>query len=432
MKFLFAWFAKASPVGLLLLAVVVGVGGAVGAAIFHFLIAFTLDLFYGDVSGGFVGVVEAMPVWQRLLIPTAGGLLVGCVFWLTRVTEAEGEGVPEVIEALAVRHGNIRPVVAPVKILAAALTLGSGGSAGREGPVIQIGSAIGSSVGQWCGLAEKERSLLLAAGAAAAIGGAFGAPLAGVIFTLEILKHRPSLLRVSVILLAALIGDYGARLLIPGHEGLRFLVGVPLTGADVWPVLLSAILVGVLAAGTALLFGQTLKLVRAAFLRLPVSHFIKPAIGGFIIGVIGLFVPYVHEPAAYPLMIDLMALTTLPVGFLLILFVIKMVATGITLGSGGVGGIFAPSLLLGTILGSIVGVTLVTLGLLAPAMLPLMVVIGVAAVFAGAAHAPFTAVLITLEMTEANSLVVPLVVATVVAVLVAKYVHKESIYHQHT
>ena len=175
MQTIHAWFGKSTPITLLILGFIVGVGGAVGAALFHKLIFFSTLAFYShNGSGNFIEIVTAMPDWKRVLIPTLGGLLVGIIFAVMKVSEAEGEGVPEVMEALAVKHGTIRPIVAPVKIITAALTLGSGGSAGREGPVIQIGSAIGSTIAQLTKQAAPERSLLLAAGAAAAIGGTFG------------------------------------------------------------------------------------------------------------------------------------------------------------------------------------------------------------------------------------------------------------------
>lgn len=427
---LYTWFGRATPVGLLLLALAVGASAAVGAAVFHAVILFVTQLFYGDYAGDFIGAVTALPAWQRVLIPAIGGLLVGLLFRITRVTEAEGEGVPEVMEALAEKRGKIRPVVAPVKIVAAALTLGSGGAAGREGPVIQIGSAIGSSIAQFFKLADKERSLLLASGAAAAIGGTFGAPLAGVIFTAEILQHRPSLWRALLIMVAAFVGQYGTKLLIPGYEGLRFSVdSLPPLSVSIGA---SMVVVGVLAGLGALLFGLILRRLRAVFIRVPVPSMFRPALGGLLIGLIGLYIPFIHEPAAYPFMVDMIALSSYSLVFLVTLFVVKMIATGITLGSGGAGGIFAPSLLLGTILGGVVGMGLVALGLVTASALPLIVVVAMAAVFAGAAHAPFTATFITYEMTGSVEIVLPLLLACIVSTVVAKRLYPQSVYHSHS
>lgn len=420
------WLLKTTPTGLLLLAVVVGIGGALGATVFHAAIALGVSLFYGPGTGDFVEYLEGLPVWWRVGAPTLGGLLVGILLWVAKVKEAEGEGVPEVMEALAVERGKIRPIVAPVKILAAALTLSSGGSAGREGPVIHIGSAIGSGIAQLVGLAEKERSLLLACGAAAAIGGAFGAPFAGVVFTIEILRHRPSFLRTGLITVSAVIGDLLTRL-FTGGEGLRFVIAAA-PEFSWWPQGLIVLVVGVLAAGTALLFGLLLRAGEVAGSRLRFLHVWRPALGGFVVGLLGLMTPFIHEPAAYPLMVDLLALTSIPLGLLLAVFVIKMVATSITLASGGVGGIFAPSLLLGTILGSVVGGILVSLGLVSPELVVVCVVVGMAAVFAAAAHAPITAALITYEMTGESTLIIPLLLTCYIAVYVARLLYPKSIY----
>ncbi len=424
------WFQKSTPAGLLLLGFLVGVGGACGAALFHAMIYLSTLAFYGhDGSTGFITLIETIPTWKRLLIPTLGGLLVGIIFAIAKVSEAEGEGVPEVMEALAHKRGTIRPIVAPVKIITAALTLGSGGSAGREGPIIQIGSAIGSSVAQAMKLAAAERSLLLAAGAAAAIGGTFGAPVAGVLFTVEILHHRSSgILRAAVLVLAAFTGMIGARFLT-GHEGLRFSLTANMD-LDVTQIV-SLLILGVLCALTALLFGKFLNLSTVAFKKVSFPNIIKPAIGGFLIGCIGLYLPYIHEPAAYPLMVDLISLSSLPIGLMFILLFLKMFATSITLGSGGSGGIFAPLLLMGAIVGSILASSLLLLNLTTVSFVPLLIILGMAGVFAGAAHAPLTAAFITYEMTGNISYLIPLLLVCFISVFIAKKIKKDSVYNLH-
>ncbi len=421
------WLQKGTPIGMFILAGLVGVGGAVGATLFHLLIYLTTLGFYGhNGSSSFLTVLETIPTWQRILIPTLGGLLVGIIFKLAKVDEAEGEGVPEVMEALAHKRGTIRPIVAPIKILTAALTLGSGGSTGREGPVIQIGSAIGSSIGQFFKLPTYERSLLLAAGAAAAIGGTFGAPVAGILFTYEILKHKPAYRHLFYVAIAATIGFLGTRHLT-GHEGLRFEVSTLFS----FDLLFFGILLLVATATTigALLFGSALSLTRVAFIKIHAPHLIKPALGGFAIGLIGLYLPYIHEPAAYPFMVDLLSLSSIPLTFLIVLLLIKIFATGITLGSGGSGGIFAPLLLTGGIVGAIIATVCVYFGVIPAAAAPLLVTLGMAGMFAAAAHAPLTAAVITYEMTENVSLIIPLLIVCFVSTLLAKRIKAESIYH---
>lgn len=423
-----SWLGRSTPLGLIILAFIVGVGGAFGAALFHALIALITQGFYGlsTNSPDFIVLIETIPVWQRVLIPTFGGLLVGIIYKLSKVDEAEGEGVPEVMEALAHKRGTIRPIVAPVKIITAALTLGSGGSAGREGPVIQIGSAIGSSVAQYFKQATPERSLLLAAGAAAAIGGAFGAPIAGVLFTVEILGNKPNVFRALILALAAFTGAIGAQLLT-GQNGLRFVTENTFAFDTV--SIVSILILSIIAAFVALSFGAILTTGRSVFKKIPLPHILKPALGGFGVGIIGLYIPYIHEPAAYPLMIDLISLSTLPLSLLALILVVKMLATSITLGSGGSGGIFAPLLLMGAITGSILGALLVLTSLGSASLVPILVFMGMATVFAAAAHAPLTAAFITYEMTENIWLLIPLIVACLIASTLAKRMHPQSVYH---
>lgn len=423
------WFSKATPVGLVILGVVVGVGGAFGAALFHTLINLMTTLFFGTTGNmGFVSTIETLPSWQRLLIPTAGGLLIGLLFMLIKINEVGGEGVPEVMNALKKRKARIRPIVAPMKILASAITLGSGGSAGREGPIIQIGSAIGSTIAQFVKLGQEHRSLFLSAGAAAGIGGTFGAPAAGVVFTFEVLKQQLTLFRAFVIIIAAVVGPTVMQL-ITGYEGLRF--NIDSVSSLSFKTLLIAFCLGVVAALIALSFGAILRISKTIFTKLSLPHFLQPAVGGFFIGCIGLYMPYIHEPAAYPLMVDLLALASLPIGFLLTLLLVKMIATGITLGSGGSGGIFAPALLLGTIVGSAFGAALVSLDIILTTDIPTLVLIGMGAVFAGAAHAPLTSTFILYEMTKEPLLIPPLIIACFTAFLITKAIGKQNIYTEY-
>jgi CIC family chloride channel protein len=294
--------------------------------------------------------------------------------------------------------------------------------------VIQIGSAIGSTIAQLTKQKQPEIRLLLSAGAAAAIGGTFGAPIAGVLFTIEVLKNRfYSLSRGMVIVLAAFIGAYGAEFLT-GRPGLRF-------GTDfVWQFNISELMIitslGVASALAALFFGKILKLTQRLFKVIAIPTLLKPALGGMMVGLIGLYLPYVHEPAAYPLMIDLIALSSLPLTILGIILVIKILATSITLGSGGAGGIFAPLLLIGAIVGSVFATGVVFLDLTMVSSPALLVLAGMAAVFAGAALAPLTAGFIAYELTENISLLIPLLIISFMSSYTAKLINKESIYHQ--
>lgn len=168
-----------------LFAILVGASAGLGAVGFRYLLTFVEDLFF--VDGG--NLLSSMGKWHVILIPAAGGLLVGPLVYLL-AREAKGHGVPEVMAAVVARGGRIRPRVAVVKALASSICIGSGGSVGREGPIVQIGSAIGSTIGQILRLPAEDIRLLVACGAAGAISGTFNAPLAGVLFSMEVILHR--------------------------------------------------------------------------------------------------------------------------------------------------------------------------------------------------------------------------------------------------
>jgi CIC family chloride channel protein len=265
----------------------------------------------------------------------------------------------------------------------------------------------------------------LAAGAAAAIGGTFGAPVAGVLFTYEILHHRLTLFRGAIIATAALIGTLGTQLLT-GGKGLRFIVE---NDFSISPILFVSLLsIGMLSAFIAIGFGKGLEMGRKLFQMISLRHVLKPALGGLFIGLIGLFIPYIHEPAAYPLTIDLIKVVSIPLLFLGILLFVKTLATALTLGSGGSGGIFAPLLLTGAIFGSITAQILLYFGFITNATATVIVITGMAAVFAAAAHAPLTASFILVEMTEDIRLLPLLLLSCFLAVFIAKHIKKESVY----
>jgi len=171
-----------------ILAVITGLGGGLGAVGFRHFIDLLQTFFYGS-PGNLLDVIQSTPWYLRIAIPAFGGLVIGpVVYFLAR--EAKGHGVPEVMEAVAIRGGRIRPRVSVVKALASAICIGSGGSVGREGPIVQIGSSFGSAVGQWMKLSEDWIRTLVACGAAGGISATFNAPIGGVFFALEIILGR--------------------------------------------------------------------------------------------------------------------------------------------------------------------------------------------------------------------------------------------------
>ncbi len=417
--------------GMILTALVVGIGTGLGAVIFRYLID-TVD---------WLGYTQIPPLLNRwgnayiILIPAIGGLLVGClVYFFAR--EAKGHGVPEVMEAVALRGGRIRPVVAVVKSLASAISIGSGGSVGREGPIVQIGSALGSSIGQALHLSEERIRNLVACGAAAGIAATFNAPIAGVIFALEVILGHFSVRYFSMVVISAVTASVIGRAIFGNVPA--FIIPTEYGVNSVWEYALYSLL-GVLAAVVGVTFVRVLYWSEDQFEKWQgVPEWVKPAIGGALLGILGLAYPYItgvdwdRQPqvfnVGYRVIEDALA-GHMALNVVFILLVLKLIATSLTLGSGGSGGVFAPSLFMGAMLGA-------GFGFLMKLLFPGIVIstgayalVGMGAVFAAGAHAPITAVLIMFELTGDYRIILPLMLTVVIATLLAqKMLTGESIY----
>jgi CIC family chloride channel protein len=341
------------------------------------------------------------------------------------------------MEAVAIRGGRIRPVVAVVKSLASSICIGSGGSVGREGPIVQIGSAIGSTIGQWLRLSEDRLGSLVACGAAGGIAATFNAPIAGVIFALEvILGGRFGIRYFSSVVVAAVAASVVGRVAfgnipafsIPFEYGIRSL----------WEFVFYAVL-GVLAAVVGVLFVRMLYGAEDLFDRWDAPpEWLKPAIGGVLLGLLALLYPLITPaswtdiPQVFNVGYDIIegALASeLTLGAMAALVILKLLATSLTLGSGGSGGIFAPSLFMGAMLGGAfaMGAGRFFPDILAPA--GAYALVGMAAVFAACAHAPISAVIILFELTGDYRIILPLMLTVVIATLLAqRMLRGESIY----
>jgi CIC family chloride channel protein len=401
---------------MLTMALLVGVGAGYGAVAFRWLIG-NARVFFFDTLGTWLGFLGRYYV---VVVPTLGGLAVGL---LTRFVsrEARGPGVSSVMEALAVRDGRIRPIVIAARPLATSLTLGSGGSAGREGPIVQIGSAIGSALSQLAHLSDERTKNLVAAGAAAGIAATFNAPLAGVMFALEVLLARFGLVPFTSVVVAAVIAS------VIGHAyfgDVPAFAVPPSTAPDGWELPIYAVL-GAAAGFVGVGFVRILYWVDDLFANWASPPYLKPAVGGLIVGLIGLWVPEIFG-VGYD-SIEAVLFQRLTLTSLAILGILKTFATSATIGSGGSGGIFAPSLFLGAMLGGIFEqlVHQATPTATAPSA---YVLVGMSAVFGAASHAPITAILTLFEMTRDYNAILPLMFSTVISTVVARQLFDESIY----
>jgi chloride channel protein, CIC family len=409
-------FWSSETLVLVTFAIVVGIGGGLGTVVFVRMISFFNSVFFG--GGKLLGLPGTTYV---ILLPILGGLIVGPLVHFI-APEAKGHGVPEVLTAIATKGGRIRPVVVLVKALGSAITIGSGGSVGREGPIVQIGSALGSTIGQVFHLPERQVINLVASGAAAGIAATFNAPIAGVMFALEVILGDFGFQNLTPMVIAAVTASVVSRAVL-GDSPAFTVPAYTLNSPWELPLYLG---LGIVAGFGAMAFVKMLYFMEDVFDHWKFPPYLKPAVGGLGLGILGYFVPRVFGTGFDTISSTLTG--QLGLGLLVILIFGKLLATTLTLGSGASGGVFAPALFIGAVLGGAYGhlAQLVFPGL--PASSGAYAMVGMAAVFAGAARAPITAVIILFEMTQDYRIILPLMFATVVSTIIAQGIEPESIY----
>jgi chloride channel protein, CIC family len=418
---------RGSPTGLVLLAIVVGGGAGTGAVVFRYLIlvfthAFTGYADYSAEGHAPYGYYHHVGFWFVVLAPVAAGLLYGPLIQLF-AREARGHGVPEVMFAVAERGGRIRPQVAVVKSLASALCIGGGGSVGREGPIVQIGSALGSSLGQLTRVPESRLRILVACGAAGGISATFNAPIAGVFFALELILRDFEAESFGVVVLSSFTADIVGRAAFGNHPFLN-LPAFHLVSPLEYPLYAG---LGIGAAFVGVAFIRVLYGAEDAADRMwKGPEWLRPAVGGVLLGLVLLAVPQLYGVGYPPLekAID----GGFAIWFLFVLLGGKILATSLTISIGGSGGVFAPSLFMGAMLGSAYGrgIHAVLPGMTAAA--GAYGLVGMGAVFASAARAPITAVIIVYELTRDYRIILPLMFAIALAAGVSNLLTRDTIY----
>jgi len=381
------------------------------------LISFFEGLFFGRGAQ----VLNILGNYYVIILPILGGLIVGPIvtYW---ASEAKGHGVPEVMQAIVLRGGRIRPRVVAVKALASAICIGSGGSVGREGPIVQIGSALGSTVGQVFRMSDDRIRTLVACGAAGGIAATFNAPIAGVIFALEVLLGEFTVQYFSSVVVSSVTASIIGRIFLGDHPSFA----VPgYSVASPWEIGLY-LLLGIVAAGVGWIYVTVLYGMEDLFERWHFPTPWKPAVGGIFMGVIGFVFPQVFGTGARTVEEALRG--HLALELLAVLIFAKILATAFTLGSGNSGGIFMPALFIGAMLGGTFGNVVHTLLPTQTAPPGAYALVGMSSLFAAVAHAPITSVLIVFEMSGDYHLILPLMLATVHATLLSQYLRRESIY----
>ena len=432
---------SALPEGLLLLflSILVGIVTGLGSVVF-------IKLIYAIQSFFYSGVYETIPFigkWIYVIVPVIGGLLVGPLILCAQ--EAKGHGVPEVMQSLILNGGRIRARVAAAKIVASALCIGTGGSAGREGPIIQVGAAFGSSLGQVLHLSDERIRNLVACGAAAGIAATFNAPIAGVVFAIEVLMCKIQVRAFGNVVIAAV----GASLVSRYFLGYTSAFEVPAYTLTSSLELILYFILGLTAALVGILFIRMLNFAENLFDSWDFPQLFKPAVGALFLGLLGFVYMQIpglvdpnaassHGPATVAVIphmygsgfpfIEYAIQGKATFWILLMLVFLKPLATSFTLGSGNSGGVFAPSLFTGAMLGGAMGHIFIYFFPELQGNAGAYALVGMAALFSATARAPLTAMLIVFEMSNDYEMILPLMIAGITACYVAQWLHPESIY----
>lgn len=431
------WFSGLKPLGnqlggaslqLVLPAVIVGAGAGLAAVGFRWLITAATLVFTGtqDYSASVGHPANPWVPWLGgafvIIAPAIGGLLYGpLVDRFAR--EARGHGVPEVMYAVNKRGGRIPGKVAVVKALASAITIGSGGSVGREGPIVQIGSAMGSTLARVMRMPESRVRTLVACGAAGGIAATFNAPIAGVFFALELLLRDFAAASFGAVMLASITASVVGRSLLGDHPFLTLPTFAVVNPSQFPLFALLGLCAGLVGVGFTRVLYAIEDFCDWAW-RGP--EWLRPVAGGLLLGLLLFAIPQMYG-VGYPVL-EKSVVGRYALGMLVLLLVAKIIATSLTIGIGGSGGVFAPSLFIGAMLGAafgdVVGLAIPSLAGQAGAF----ALVGMGAVFAGAARAPITAGIILFELTGEYSIILPLLLAIIVATGVSRTLSEDTIY----
>ncbi len=404
-------------------AVLVGIGTGLGAVLLSWLIQKIKFLAFTRLAPN----LSTIAPFHFIFILGFGGLITGLIIHFT-TDQIKGGGIPEVIEAVTIRGGRIQPRIAILKLLATAICIGTGGSAGSGGPIAMIGASIGSSIGQFFRLSEKRIQTLVACGVGGGTAAIFNAPIAGSLFAVEVILDNISSVNFSAIVITSVVSSTIARLL----KGNSFFFHVPDYASPQPLELFLFVIMGILAAVSALGFSRLRYFTEDMWNKIHIPDYWKTAFGGVLVGIIGIFTyKFDGIPGIFGLGYETLndSLTIgLPLKIAFFMLILKMMATSITVGSGNSGGIFAPSLFMGAMLGECFGIVVNFLLPDATAPAGVYALVGMAAFLSGAVRAPITAILIIFEMTGNYNLVLPLMLTTVSSSLFSKWLSENTMY----
>ena len=423
--------------GMGIIALVVGIIAGFGAIVFRYMIALVHNfLFFGRFSFIYNANIHTDPSswgWFIIFVPVVGAIVVS--FLITRFApETRGSGIPEVMEAIYLKGGIIRPIVIVAKSVASAISIGSGGSVGREGPIVQIGSTFGSILGQMVKMPVRQRNILIAAGAAGGIAATFNTPIGALAFGIELMLASVTAASLFPVAVATVTATYIGRTFL-GSTPSFYITEIIIPHFHLLPLSELAVFVpfGVLLGVCAVLFIRGIYLCEDAFQKIPGNYYTRHMLGMLIMGIVMYFIfyftgHYYVQGVGYATITDILKGVLANPWLLLILLVAKLLTTCMTLSSGASGGIFSPSLFLGATLGA-------AFGLFMQHMFPglqinpvVFALAGMAGMVGSTTGAVMTGAIMVIEMTSDNNFVLPIIITVTTAYAIRKLMSHESIF----
>ena len=402
---------------ILSLSIVVGIIGGLGTVLFRRLTDIVYTWLFVVPS---LWLGETSPI-LIILTPTVGGLIVGAIVYYVS-PEARGHGVPEIVDSVNLKNGKMRYRVPFAKIIASAITIGSTGSAGREGPIAQIGGGFGSLMADVFHLDAEESKTLVISGVSAGISAIFFAPIGGILFGIEVIRRDRKAVNVLPLIVASVVGTAIAEFFLGENVALVFPKDLHYSNHLNIPIF---IILGLIMGVLSVLWIVGFYFIEELFESLKLMPILVTGLGGFLVGIIELYYPEVSGISYEP--INAVFALEFGIGAVLMLALVKFLATSITLGSGGSGGVFAPTLFIGAMIGSAIGYFVTGLGF-SSLSVTIFGLLGMAAMLAGTARAPLTAIIMISEMVGDFQLFIPLMFTVAAAWVISKQIYDDDIY----
>lgn len=418
------WYEKATLTEhffMIIMAIIIGIIGGLGAVIVRWLIE-QLSLIFFSGEGSTHERISNTYWLLILFIPTIGGLLVGLISKIN-IPDAKGHGVPEVIYSLNKKGGKISPLVALFKSITSSITIGSGGSVGSEGPMVQIGASIGSTVGQFFKVNSRRMKVLVGCGVASGIAAAFNVPIAGALFAIEIILFDFAIVSFTPIIISAGIATIISHYFVGDFT--EFIVP-PLMIVSPYEVI-SYFGLGALCGIVSFIFIKVLYIVEEFFeKKININKILKPALGGLLIGLVGIYFPHIMGVGNDS--INSAINNEIIWHIALILVFLKIFTTSVTLGSGGSGGVIAPALFIGAMLGSFYGNIINFYFPNSTAESSAYALVAMGGLIAGIIRAPLTSIIIIFELSKQTTAIIPLMLVSTISLILSQKLSRESIY----